>query len=66
MENKIRWGILGTGRIARAFAEGLKHTQNAELIAIASRTLESAQSFANEWQIPHAFGSYEELAESEL
>ena len=66
MENKIRWGILGTGRIARAFAEGLKYTQNAELIAIASRMLESAQSFANEWQIPHAFGSYEELAESEL
>jgi predicted dehydrogenase len=66
MKNKIRWGILGTGRIARAFAEGLKFTQNAELIAIASRTLESAQSFANEWQIPHTFGSYEELAESEL
>ena len=66
MENKIRWGILGTGRIARAFAEGLKHTINGELIAIASRTFESAQSFANEWEIPNAFGSYEELAASEL
>ena len=66
MGNKIRWGILGTGRIARAFAEGLKHTINGELIAIASRTFESAQSFANEWEIPHAFGSYEELAGSEL
>ncbi len=65
MTNKIRWGILGTGRIARAFAEGLKHTANGELLAIASRTKSSADSFAYEWNIDHAFSSYEEMTHSE-
>ena len=63
-EQTIRWGIIGTGRIARAFAEGLKFTNNGKLHGIASRSLASAQSFAQEWDIPSAFGNYQELAES--
>ena len=31
-EQTIRWGIIGTGRIARAFAEGLKFTNNGKLV----------------------------------
>ena len=61
----VRWGIIGTGRIARAFAAGLPFTGNGKLCATASRNLESAQAFAQEWNIPHAFGSYEALAQSE-
>ena len=64
-EQTIRWGIIGTGRIARAFAEGLKFTTNGKLHGIASRSLASAQSFAQEWDIPSAFGNYQELAESD-
>ena len=64
-EQTIRWGIIGTGRIARAFAEGLKFTNNGKLHGIASRSLASAQSFAQEWDIPSAFGNYQELAESD-
>ena len=60
----IRWGIIGTGRIARAFAYGLKFTKNGKLCAIASRTHESAKDFAQEWDIPFVFGSYRDLAES--
>ena len=60
----IRWGIIGTGRIARAFAYGLKFTKNGKLCAIASRGHESAKDFAQEWDIPLVFGSYQDLAES--
>ena len=64
MKKKIRWGILGTGRIARAYAEGLKNTSNGYLNAVGSRSLDSAQSFANEWNVPHFFDSYIKLANS--
>ena len=64
MNKKIRWGILGTGRIARAFADGLKNTSNGYLNAVGSRRQDSAQSFAEEWNVPHFFDSYSLLAES--
>ncbi len=63
MNEKIKWGIIGPGRIARAFAEGLSYTSNAELYGVASRTLQRSKDFANEWSVPMAFGSYQELAE---
>ncbi|MEQ1408286.1 aldo/keto reductase [Neorhizobium sp. Rsf11] len=37
IENKIRWGIIGPGTIARAFAEGITHSQTGKLVAIATR-----------------------------
>ena len=60
----IRWGILGTGYIARRFASDLKLVEGAELIAVGSRTAASAQQFADEYHVPNYFGSYEELAQS--
>lgn len=60
--NKIRWGILGTGTIAHKFASDLKRVENAELIAVGSRSLQSAEVFSKEFSIPLSFGSYEELA----
>ena len=66
MENKIiRWGILGTGRIACALVRALQNVENSELYAVASRDLLKAQNFASEYNIPVAFGSYEELVEDE-
>jgi len=62
MEKKIRWGILGTGYIARKFAEGLAVVENAELFAVASRNLPTAQHFAKDFDNLVSFGSYEELA----
>ncbi|MCL2513956.1 MAG: Gfo/Idh/MocA family oxidoreductase [Oscillospiraceae bacterium] len=62
----IRWGIAGTGGIARRFAEACKNTPGAELSAVASRTAENSQKFAEEFNIPNAFGSYEEMAKSDL
>ena len=62
MGGPIRWGILGTGGIARAFAQGLADTPGAVLAAVGSRTLASAKSFATEFGAQAAYESYEALA----
>jgi scyllo-inositol 2-dehydrogenase (NADP+) len=46
---EIRWGIVGTGRIARRFAQGLAYVPQARLAALWSRRAEPAQSFAGEF-----------------
>jgi len=61
MENKIKWGILGTGRIAHVFATALHDAGNSELYAVGSRSIEKAQEFAQDYGIPKSYGSYEEL-----
>lgn len=64
MENKkIKWGILGAGRIASTFATALKVTDNSELYAVGSRNAEKAQQFAADFHIPVSYGSYEELVQ---
>jgi predicted dehydrogenase len=64
MTETVRWGILGTGKIARAFATALKDTPGAELVAVASRGIAGAQAFAGEFGGAAAFGSYQELADA--
>ena len=58
---RIRWGIVGAGRIAKTFANDIEHAPHASLYAIAARKLESAQAFADGFSIAHAYGSYAEL-----
>ena len=58
---KMRWGILSTGKIARKFTEDLVIMDEAEVVAVGSRTEASAQAFAQKHNIPRAYGSYEEL-----
>lgn len=60
---KIRWGIIGTGKIAHTFAEALAGTEDAELLAVASRTYSKAREFADRFGFSRAYGSYRELAE---
>jgi scyllo-inositol 2-dehydrogenase (NADP+) len=45
----IRWGIVGTGRIARRFAQGLAHVPHAQLTALWSRRAQPATTFAAEY-----------------
>src|SRR6185295_3260013 len=61
MNNMIRWGILGTGRIARQFAEGLKVLPDAKLIGVGSRTFEQADTFGKQFGVPQCHASYEAL-----
>lgn len=62
MKQKVRWGILGPGRISRKFAAALLEAEGAKLIAVGSRSLERARQFASEFGAARAYGSYEELA----
>ncbi|MFP1603529.1 Gfo/Idh/MocA family protein [Microbacterium sp. 2216-1] len=57
----LRWGILATGGIAAAFASDLR-TAGLDLVAVGSRSQESADAFAARFDIPRAHGSYEALA----
>lgn len=58
MDKKLRWGILGTGNIARQFAAGVKASGRCQLAAVGSRTAKKASEFAAEFQIPAAHGEY--------
>ncbi len=58
-----RWGILATGTIAHTFAQTIKAMDGeAQLYAVASRRHESARQFAQEFDIPVFYDSYEALA----
>lgn len=59
----IRWGILGTGGIAKKVAAAGKPSSEYRLAAVASRELSKAQAFAKEFGSPEtkAYGSYDEL-----
>ncbi|WP_144752223.1 Gfo/Idh/MocA family protein [Curtobacterium pusillum] len=56
----VRWGVIGTGGIARSFV-GDCTAAGIEFVAVGSRTQAGAESFASEFGIPRAHGSYEDL-----
>ncbi len=62
MAKKIRWGILGTGGIAKKFAEGLQILPEANLVAVGSRAADTAENLARAFGIPHQHSSYDKLA----
>jgi len=63
MENKIiKWGIIGLGKIATKFAADLATIENAELVAVASRSEGRATDFAKKFGAKKAYKSYEALA----
>ena len=60
------WGILGTGKIASKFVEGLLSVKGANAYAVASRSEEKALEFANLNSVQVAYGSYQELVNDPL
>jgi predicted dehydrogenase/aryl-alcohol dehydrogenase-like predicted oxidoreductase len=65
-ENRLRWGILGTGSIAGAFAEGLRGpSERGELVAVGSRTDASAETFGKKYAIARRHGSYDALIDDD-
>ena len=62
MADVVRWGILGTGSIAKKFAKGLRHVGASRLEAVGSRTQDSAQVFGEEFGVPNRHPSYADLA----
>lgn len=59
---KVRWGIISTANIGVAkVIPGIMKSAHSEVVAIASRTLSTAESAARELGIPRAYGSYEAM-----
>jgi len=56
--DRLRWGIAGTGKIAAAMTQALRTLPDAEVVAVASRMQDTADAFAARWEIPTAHGSY--------
>jgi predicted dehydrogenase len=61
VQKKINWGIIGLGKIARKFASDMQLVPDAKLHAVASTSKERAAAFAQEFNAPHAFGSYQAM-----
>ena len=59
----IRWGLLSTARINRLVLEGAAETGEVDVVAVASRDAQRAESYAREHGIPRAYGSYQALLE---
>jgi D-xylose 1-dehydrogenase (NADP+, D-xylono-1,5-lactone-forming) len=57
----VRWGILSTADINKKLLAGAAETDDVEVVAVGSRTLGRAEEFAQVWDIPRAYGTYEEL-----
>lgn len=57
----LRWAIAATGSIAASMCEALRTLPGAEIVAVGSRSQESADHFAQRFGIPRAHGSYEAL-----
>lgn len=57
----LRWGIVGTGGIANSMAPRIKQADYAELAAVSSRRMETAQEFAGRHSVGKAFDSWADM-----
>lgn len=62
MVDQIRWGIAATGLIAETFANALAQLDDAVIGAVASRSADRAEAFADRHGIERRHRSYEALA----
>ena len=57
----VKWGILSTADINKKLLAGAAESDDVDVVAVGSRDLERAEQFAQTWEIPRAYGTYEEL-----
>ncbi len=62
--NIVHWGLLSTANINQALIPVIRESTRGKLVAVASRSLESAQKYAQKWNIPQSYGSYQEMLNS--
>ena len=60
----LRWGIIGTGSISSQWVKCLQQCNGATVTAVAARSAERAQEFADAHEIPAAYGDYAQLVAS--
>jgi predicted dehydrogenase len=61
----VKWGIISTADINRKVIPGAHASSKVDLVGVASRDQARADAYANEWEIPRAYGSYEALLADE-
>lgn len=61
----VRWGLLSTAHINRALIPAIRSSKRGKLVAVASRDINVARAYAQEWEIPVTFGSYQEMVASD-
>src|SRR5258707_14749822 len=61
MEQRCRWGIVGTGKIAAIMARALRDSATGQLVAVASRSEDRARRVASDAGIDRHYGSYEAM-----
>lgn len=59
--DKVRWGIIGPGRIAQEFAGDFQFSKHGQLIAVASRSELRSKQFADNYGIPRNYNAYDDL-----
>ncbi|MBT8203145.1 MAG: Gfo/Idh/MocA family oxidoreductase, partial [Acidimicrobiia bacterium] len=65
--SSVRWGILSTAKIGmEKVTPAIQAAPNCEVVAIASRSIDAAAAAAERLGIPAAYGTYEELLESDV
>ncbi len=58
----VRWGIIGTGGMAAKMATTMRALPDAEVVAVGSRSIETARFFAEAHEIAHAEGSHDAVS----
>jgi len=61
VSSRVKWGILSTADINRRVIPGAHASEKVDLVAVASRDQARADAYAREWEIPRAYGTYEDL-----
>ena len=61
MGSLVKWGIVSTADINRKVIPGAHASAKVDLVAVASRDRTRAEAYARGWEIPRAYGSYEDL-----
>ncbi len=60
----VNWGILSTANINRRVIPAIRESKRGKLVAVSSRDINKAQAYAQKWEIPQAFGSYQDMLDS--
>jgi predicted dehydrogenase len=60
-EKTLNWGFLSTAKINQRVMPAFRESKRNRLFAVASRNQETADTYARQWKIPKAFGSYEAM-----
>jgi len=65
MVARLRWGIVGTGKIARIVAHAIAESGDGVLVAVGSRNGQRAEAFAREFDVPRSHANYDGAVEDE-